>query len=80
MTSQVPYLHMMEFIGSKFRNRYSSFLFIGDGLPYILLPIYWKIVPDFRPLFIFNAALYFFVAFLVMLWYPESARYYVTRN
>lgn len=71
---------MMEFVSKDKRNICGMILMSVDGTFVLLLAFYYALVPDYRPLLIYNLSMSILLLLLYIFCVYESPRYYVSRK
>lgn len=77
---QVPYIQMLEFVTKDKRNICGMILMSVDGAFVLLLAFYYALVPDYRPLLVYNLCVCILLLTLYFFCIYESPRYYVSRK
>ncbi len=80
MNTQVVYIHLLEYVGERYRNRFATGLLVVDGLAAFWTPFYFVGVKNFLPLYYFAIALACVLFVLNIFLFPESARYYISHG
>ena len=78
--SQVAYIQMLEFVSKDKRNLCGMLMMSVDGAFVLLLAFYYALVPDYRPLLLYNLCLCIVLLLLYLVCVYESPRFYVSRK